>query len=64
MMDYIYTLPAWTWVAWCIGVFGGLLGAVLLLMRRRFAVWAFVVSFFAAAQLAYAAWVSHRGALR
>jgi hypothetical protein len=49
MMDYIDTLPAWMWVVWFVGVFGGLVGAVLLLLRRKAAVWAFVLSFAGAA---------------
>ena len=41
---YFNTMPAWTWVAWIAGVGGGLLGALTLLLRRRWAVPAFVVS--------------------
>ena len=36
--------PAWTDAAWAFGVWGALLGSVLLLMRSRHAFWAFVVS--------------------
>jgi hypothetical protein len=36
--------PAWTAAAWAFGVWGALLGSVLLLMRSRHAFWAFVVS--------------------
>ncbi len=36
--------PAWMTVAFAIGVFGGLLGCVLLLLRQRFAVPVFVIS--------------------
>jgi hypothetical protein len=31
--------------AWAIAVWGGVLGAVLLLMRKKLAVWVFLVSF-------------------
>jgi len=31
-------------IGWGLGVWGGLLGAILLLMRSRYAVWAFAVS--------------------
>ena len=36
--------PAWTAAAWAFGVWGALLGSVLLLTRSRHAFWAFVVS--------------------
>lgn len=41
-------LPAWTTGAWAIGVWGGLLGAILLLMRSRYSLWAFALSFLGA----------------
>ena len=37
-------MPAWMMAAWAIGVWGGVLGAILLLVRRRWAVWAFAAS--------------------
>lgn len=36
--------PAWADAAWAFGVWGALLGSVLLLMRSRHAFWAFAVS--------------------
>ena len=42
---YFHTMPAWTFAAWAIGVWGGALGAVLLLLRRKWALHAFVASF-------------------
>lgn len=42
---YFNATPAWAHGAWAIGVWGGLLGAILLLVRRRWALHAFVVSF-------------------
>jgi uncharacterized membrane protein YhdT len=42
---YFDAMPAWTHATWAIGVWGGLLGAVLLLLRRRWALHAFVLSF-------------------
>jgi cell division protein FtsX len=36
--------PIYAKVGWALGVWGGLLGAILLLMRSRYAVWAFAVS--------------------
>lgn len=41
---YWQGLPAWTTGAWALGVWGGLIGAVLLLMRSRYSVWAFALS--------------------
>lgn len=42
---YFDAMPAWTHAAWAIGVWGGLLGAILLLLRRKWALPVFVVSF-------------------
>ena len=41
---WIDTAPAWADAAWALGVWGGLAGSVLLLMRSRHAVTAFIVS--------------------
>lgn len=41
---YWDSLPAWTTGAWALGVWGGLVGAILLLMRSRYSVWAFALS--------------------
>ena len=42
---YFNAMPAWTHAAWAIGVWGGLLGAILLLLRRKLATPVFVLSF-------------------
>ena len=42
---YFHTMPTWTFAAWAIGVWGGALGAVLLLLRRKWALPVFVLSF-------------------
>lgn len=44
MIAYWESLPGWTAGFWAVGVWGGLVGAVLLLMRSRYAVWAFAAS--------------------
>ena len=44
-MAWFHAMPAWTDAAWAIGVWGGLLGAILLLLRRKWALQAFVASF-------------------
>ena len=46
-LAFFYGLPAWAVAAWAIGVCGGVLGALLLLLRKRSAVWAFLVSLIA-----------------
>ena len=46
-LDYFYGFPAWMVAAWATAVWGGMLGAVLLLMRRRMAEPVFLVSLLA-----------------
>ena len=43
-LDYFYSFPAWADAAWALGVWGAFAGAIGLLMRRRWAVWAFALS--------------------
>jgi len=38
-------MPIYASIGWGLGVWGGLLGAVLLLVRSRYAVWAYAASF-------------------
>lgn len=42
---YMHALPAWLTGAWAIGVWGGLAGSILLLMRSRHSVVLFALSF-------------------
>lgn len=44
MLDFLDTAPAWADAAWALGVWGAVAGALLLLLRSRFAVIAFAVS--------------------
>ena len=44
MIDYFNAMPTWMYVPWALGVWGAVLGSVLLLLRNRLAVWAFAVS--------------------
>lgn len=44
MVEYIDSFPLFMDVFWALGVWGALLGSVLLLLRSRFAVWAFAIS--------------------
>ena len=41
---YVNGFPAWADAAWAFGVWGAVLGSLLLLIRSRLAYWAFVVS--------------------
>jgi hypothetical protein len=43
-MEYITNFPAWSEAFWALGVWGSLLGSVLLLLRKKWAVGAFAVS--------------------
>jgi hypothetical protein len=45
---FMASLPKWLIGFWAIGVWGGLAGSALLLMRNRHAVWAFGLSFIGA----------------
>lgn len=49
MVAYWFAMPWWIWAIWAIGVFGGLLGAIALLMRNAWAVKLFAASMLAAA---------------
>ncbi|MES2002845.1 MAG: hypothetical protein V4444_11130 [Pseudomonadota bacterium] len=49
VLDYIGAMPMYAQVGWGLGVWGGLLGSLLLLMRSRFAVHAFALSLIGAA---------------
>lgn len=44
MIAYIDGFPGWMHAFWALGVWGALIGSVLLLMRKRHAVWAFGLS--------------------
>ena len=47
-LAYMNGLPAWLTGCWALGVWGGLAGSLLLLIRSRYAVWAFALSLFGA----------------
>ena len=44
MLAWLDAFPIWAQFGWGLGVWMGLLGSVLLLMRSRFALWAFALS--------------------
>jgi FtsH-binding integral membrane protein len=41
---FMDSLPSWLTAFWALGVWGGLVGSILLLMRNRYAVWAYAIS--------------------
>ncbi len=43
-LEFFYGFPPWVVAAWAIAVWGGVVGSVLLLVRKRFAVQAFLAS--------------------
>jgi len=44
MIDYFNAMPAWMYVPWTLGVWGAVIGSILLLLRKRLAVIAFALS--------------------
>lgn len=44
MIAYIDSFPVWMHAFWALGVWGAVIGSILLLLRSRRAVWAFAVS--------------------
>jgi hypothetical protein len=49
MIAYYNAMPAWMYAPWTMGVWGAVLGSLLLLARSRWAVHAFVISLIGAA---------------
>ena len=45
MLTYVDAMPIYAQIGWGLGVWGGLAGAILLLLKSRFAVHAFALSF-------------------
>jgi hypothetical protein len=43
-LAWMDSFPIYAKIGWALGVWGGLLGAILLLMRSRYAVWAYAAS--------------------
>jgi len=44
-LAYMDSLPTWLTGSWALGVWGGLAGSILLLMRSRYSVWVLGLSF-------------------
>jgi hypothetical protein len=47
LLEFIYGIPTWAVATWATAIWGSILGTLLLLLRRRHAVWAYLVSFIA-----------------
>jgi len=43
-LAYFYGFPSWVVAAWAFGVWGAVAGSVGLLLRKKWAVWAFAIS--------------------
>lgn len=43
-IQHFTAMPAWATAVWAVGVWGGALGGLLLLLRRKWALWAFAAS--------------------
>ena len=43
-LAFFYSLPAWTVASWAVGVWGAVVGSLLLLFRKALAVWFFLAS--------------------
>jgi ribose/xylose/arabinose/galactoside ABC-type transport system permease subunit len=56
-LAWFYGLPAWVVAAWAIAVWGGVLGSILLLLRRRLAVPVFLASLVAMVVTTFQNWV-------
>ena len=44
MRDYVLTMPLWAHIGWSVGIWGSVLGSVLMVVRSRHAVTAFMAS--------------------
>ena len=60
-LSFFLGFPAWVDAAWAIAVWGGVLGALLLLIRRRYAVWVFLASLIAMVITAFQNYVLSNG---
>ena len=60
-LEFFYGLSAWLDAFWAIAVWGGVVGAILLLIRRRQAVWVFLASLIALIITAFQNYVLSNG---
>jgi len=52
-LEFFYGMPTWAVGTWAIAVWGSVLGTLLLLMRRGYAVWVFLASLIAMSLTAF-----------
>ena len=60
-LAFFYGLPTWTVATWAIAIWGAVLGSLLLLLRRRLAVCAYLISLIALAITAFQNYVLSNG---
>ena len=60
-LEFFYGLPAWVDAFWATAVWGGVVGAILLLIRRSHAVWVFLASLIALIITAFQNYVLSNG---
>ena len=61
-LEYFYGFPAWMDASWAIAVWGSLLGSLLLLLRKAWAVWLFGLAIFGLAASTFYNFVLSDGA--
>ncbi len=60
-LAFFYSFPSWAVASWAIAVWGGVLGSILLLFRKRQALWAFLISLVAMVITAFQNYVLSNG---
>ena len=60
-LSFFYGLPSWVVATWAIAVWGGVVGAVFLLLRKGVAVWVFLASLVAMLVTAFQNYVLSNG---
>jgi hypothetical protein len=60
-LEFFYGLPMWTVAAWATAVWGSVIATILLLLRRRQAVWVYLVSLIAMTMTAFQNYVLSNG---
>ena len=60
-LEFFFGFPTWVDAAWAIAVWGGVIGTILLLLRKGIAVWVLLASFLAMAVTAFHNYVLSNG---
>ena len=60
-LSFFYAIPTWAIATWAIAVWGGVLGSLLLLLKRRHAKWVFLASLIAMVITAFQNYVLSNG---